>query len=496
MLLKTILGYAPSNVVPAIMAVATISVFTRLLPPEAFGRYALTQAVILFGQAAAFYGLQVSVTRFHERSSATRQLGPLLGSAYACYAACALAATLGFVGFVLVLRPAPALAAVLWLALPTMLLRGLVYVNLASHRGAGRIARYNLVEVGQSVLAFVVALVLVVGFGFGAGGLVWGLLAGAAAVLAIDLPLMRRFVNRPERGLLKDLWRFGAPLCVAHLLSAVVLYCDRLFIERLLGAAAVGLYAAAFAVVDRAVSLVFMAVTLGAYPLAIKALEREGRDAARRQHARNGVALLALALPAAAGLAAAAPQVAHVLVGEAYREGVVALIPWVAGLALLRGFSAHFFDQALHLGRRTDLFFYALGPAAVVAALLNLLLLPVLGLSGAILAAFVAQLVAVAVTIALSRRIFPVLFPWEQAFRIVGATAAMAGTLLALPFPVSPVGLGLVVAGGVLVYAAVALLLDVAGARMWLRAAIASRFTGKAIAEHPSAAVTPGRAGT
>ncbi|HEX8374268.1 MAG TPA: oligosaccharide flippase family protein, partial [Geminicoccaceae bacterium] len=221
MLLRSILGYAPANLIPALAALGTIVVFTRLLPPDEFGRYALAQGVILFGQALAFYALQVSVTRFHERYAEDRTLDRLLATAYWCYAACAALASLLFAAVLLALRPDPLLAPVLWLALPTLLLRGLVLVNLASHRGAQRIGRYNLVECGQNVAGLLVALPLVAWLDLGASGLVLGMLAGSALTLLADLRTVARGVGPVDRTILRDLLGFGAPLVLSHGLNAL-----------------------------------------------------------------------------------------------------------------------------------------------------------------------------------------------------------------------------------------------------------------------------------
>src|SRR4029453_314244 len=126
-------------------------------------------------------------------------------------------------------------------------------------------------------------------------------------------------------------------------------------------------YAVAFGIVDRPVTLVFMAVNLAAFPLAIDRLERQGVAAAREQLLRNATILLALAVPAVVGLACVARPLAAVLVGEAYRPGVVALLPWLAGLALLRGLGTHYLDHAIHLAGRTGLFLWTLGPPAVAS---------------------------------------------------------------------------------------------------------------------------------
>jgi O-antigen/teichoic acid export membrane protein len=468
MLLRSIIGYAPSNLVPALAGIMTIIVFSRLLPPDELGRYAVAQSLVVIGQALAFYGLQVSVTRFYPRHLKAGSVARLLASAYACYLACAAAVGGLVTAGILALAPEPALAGPLWLALPTLLLRGLVTVNLAAHRGALHVGRYNLVECGQSATAFALALVLVTGFGLGASGLMLGLLCAACFALLPDLRLMARNIGRPDRAILREMRTFGGPLVLCYALNSTQAYADRFFLERLAGASAVGLYAVATGIVDRAVSLIFMAVTLGAFPLAIDRLERHGVAAARDQLRANVTALMALAVPAAVGLACTADLVATVLVGPAYRAGVIAIIPLIALLSFLRGMTVHYFDHALHLGCRSDLFLYTVGPAAALSLVLNPLLIPWLGLMGAIQVALATQALALGSTIVIGRRVFPIGFPFGQAARIGLASTAMAGALGLIHPPESIIGLTVGVAVGAGIYTAVGLALDVAHVRSWL----------------------------
>jgi O-antigen/teichoic acid export membrane protein len=468
MLLRSIFGYAPSNLIPAAVAVAMIAVFSRLLPPDEFGRYAVGQSLVLIGQALAFYGLQVSLTRFYARQQEIDGGARLLATGYACYAGCAAAAAALLAIGILVLDPEPRLAATLWLALPVLLLRGLVTINLAAHRGALRVARYNLVECGHNLAGFAFSLLLVGHYGAGAEGLMLGLLGGACIGLLPDLRLMARSLGRPDPAILREMRAFGGPLVVCYALNSAQAYADRLLLERFAGAAVVGLYAAAAGIVDRAVTLVFMAVTLGAFPLAIEALERHGVEAARRQLLANATALLALGVPAATGLACLSVPIATVLVGPDYRAGVIAVMPWIALLSLLRGFTIHYLDHALHLGRRTDLFLYTVGPAAALSLTLNLLLIPWLGLAGAVVTALASQTLALLSTAVIGRRVFPIGFPVGQAARVAAATIVMAGALRLLDPAPDIEGLALAVASGVLAYAAAALMVNVGGARSWL----------------------------
>lgn len=463
MLLRNVLGYAPSNLVPALVALATIVVFTRAMPPDEFGRYATAQAAVLMLQALAFYGLQLGVTRFHAAHAAAGTLPRLLATAYGCFALLALFAAAGAALGILLLAPEPRLAAVLWASLPLLLLRGLVAVNLAVHRGALAVRRHNLAECTQNLVGLALAVPLATVADLGAVGLVLGFAGGSlfAALLDLDLPL--RNLRRPETAVLRQVGRFAVPLVLSYALAAVIAYADRLFLERLAGADAVAIYAVAFGIVERPVTLVFMAVALAAFPLAVDRLEREGSAAAQAQLRRNGALMLALAVPAVVGLACIAEPLAAVLVGADYRAGVVATLPWIAALALLRGIGTHYLDHPIHLANRTGLFMGTLGPSAIVSLALNALLIPRLGLTGALAAALAAQLVTLTLTVAIGRRVFPYGFPVGQAARVALAAALMAAALHAVPLPPTTLGLGSAILLGGGVYAAAALVLDVAG---------------------------------
>ena len=61
---RQILGYIPSNVIPAIVSVAMIYAYTRMLSPAAFGSYSYIFSAVLVLQASLFYALPIAVMRF------------------------------------------------------------------------------------------------------------------------------------------------------------------------------------------------------------------------------------------------------------------------------------------------------------------------------------------------------------------------------------------------------------------------------------------------
>ena len=55
MLGRHIFGYLPVNAVQGLVAFGTIAIFTRLLHPDEYGRYAMVLAAVQLVQGACFY---------------------------------------------------------------------------------------------------------------------------------------------------------------------------------------------------------------------------------------------------------------------------------------------------------------------------------------------------------------------------------------------------------------------------------------------------------
>ena len=85
---------------------------------------------------------------------------------------------------------------------------------------------------------------------------------------------------------------------------------------------AAGLYAVGYDLAQQSLVMLMMVVNLAAYPLAVWSLEEKGVQAAQTQLKQNCTLLLAIAMPAAAGLVILA-QYCSRHIGEAFRQSAV-----------------------------------------------------------------------------------------------------------------------------------------------------------------------------
>jgi O-antigen/teichoic acid export membrane protein len=171
--------------------------------------------------------------------------------------------------------------------------------------------------------------------------------------------------------------------------------------------------------------------------------------------------LLAVTLPACAGLALTADYVAASLVGSAFRPGVAALLPIMSFTALARGLRAHFVDHAFHLSGRPLLMLWTYGPATVLNIALNLYVVPRYGMLGAAWTALFCQATTVVGGWFIGTSLFPVWLPIAQVARCVLAIVPMSIALILIRFPLDWSGLFASILLGGAVYTVSAVALDV-----------------------------------
>ncbi len=466
MLRRHLLGYVPANIVPAAISFLSVYAFTRLLSPEAYGAYAVTLSLALMCQSVFFYWLQFGVVRFIARAKQDGRSAGFAAAVYQAFAASAVLASVVYGVASLVAEKPASLAHVVWVGLPLSVFRALTALNQSFHRGEMKVARYNVIECGQALLGFLLALLLVNVFDLGALGFLFGLLAAAIVFSLVDLPMVARALMASiDRDQLRALARFGLPLTGLFVVNFLLSTSDRLLIEYFLGSAAVGVYSVSYGIAERALTVVFVGVSLAAFPLAVSALEQRGAAAAREQLYRNGSATLGITIPACAGLVALNPIIVQVIIGEEFRAGAAAVMPGIALSTLLNNLQAHYLSHGFHLSGKPERLIYINGPAALLNVILNVLLLPRLGLIGAVYASLISYSVALVGCVWFGRKVFPFDFPWAPTCKILLATAAMFSGIRFVPLPATRLGLLAGLLLGAALYGLAALSLDIGGLR-------------------------------
>lgn len=463
---KGVWGYLPANIVQGVVGFLAIILFTRLLSPEDFGRYALAFSVMTLAHVAVFSWLEAAMARFW----ATEPPGPGLQRHFASLYRAAFALSLGFVvvaGLAVWFWPAdPLFKVALAAGLAGAPARCLVKLAQERCRAAGEVSRAARLDMAVAIGG------LAIGVGFalsGAGGaaplLGLGLapLAALPFVLPGELRQARGGAFEPAR--VRSYAMYGYPIAASLALTVVLSSTDRFLLAAYMDEAAVGAYHASYSIANRTLDVLFLWLGSAGQPALVMALERGGverlKEAAREQLST----FLLIGLPAAAGVALVARPLAEVLIGEDLRAAAASVTPWIALSALLFGLTAYYFGQAFTLGKRTKRLLLAMAVPAGANVVLNVILVPRFGLMGAAWATAASFALGLLATWAMGRRVMPLPVPWESLIRCAIATGLMALVVARLPSIGGFFELMLDASVGALVYAAAALTLNAAGVR-------------------------------
>lgn len=458
-------GYLPANIVQGVVGFLAIVVFTRLLTPEDFGRYALAFSVMTLVHVAMFSWLEASMARFW---AAERGVG--LASHFASLYRTALLLMIVYVpvvGVILWLLPMDdafrlALAAGLWGA-PV---RCLAKLAQERYRAAGEVRKAATLDIFVAIAGFGIgALFALAGTG-GAAPLV-GLAIAPLMALPFILPgeLRQARVGVVDRERLRTYAVYGYPIAASLALSLVLSSTDRFLLAAFMDEAAVGAYHAGYSIANRTLDVLFIWLGAAGTPALVMALERGSLDRLAIAAREQASTFLLIGLPAAVGVALVAGPLSEVMIGEDLRGTAAGVTPIIAVSALLAGMTTYYFHQAFTLGRRTGLLLAAMALPAAVNIMLNIVLIPRMGVAGAAWATLISFGVGLAGSALIGRRVLPLPVPWEALCRCGLATLLMALVVLRLPSIGGFAELVLDAGVGGAVYAAAALTLNAAGVR-------------------------------
>jgi O-antigen/teichoic acid export membrane protein/polysaccharide pyruvyl transferase WcaK-like protein len=432
-MLRQSLMYLPSRAIPGLLNFLGLLLYARLLGPADFGKLALIVGVANVVNASALYWVRSSYLRV---SAEVRDDSALRATALGLNVAI-------IAGTSLMTALLTVFGAVPWWESGSVLLlvaaQNACEVRQEFLRAHEKVRAYGLVALVRAVTALGVSLLLLHFTALGTLAPVFGLVTGGLAGLlyaqSADQQPLRGAFSWP---LLKTLSTFGLPLVPYFAVQAMLGNVDRFLLNHFLGVRAAGSYAAGYDAVQQSVGLLFISVSLAGLPLIFKA-HAQGVAVWKAKATEYAGLMLTLTVFPAALLTLYHTQITGLLLGSAYVQASVSL-PFVAWAAVIAGLRSNYVDLAFQIGKRTVLQLPAAGLALLLNTVLDVVLIPRLGILGAAIGSLSAQLAALALGLLLSRQVVFMPLPAGPALRVAAACVAMIVVAClghTLPFTVS-----------------------------------------------------------
>jgi len=421
-------AYTASSVLSKLVAVVLLPIYTAYLTPADYGAAEVMLASLVAASILVRLGLIEALLRFYylagedPRRVVATSFAALFWTATAgAVVGLALAEP---ISEALLDRPDPELArlAVLGLWVLTLWEYALTLLRLDERARA----YFNLTVL--NVLATIpVTVWLVAVEDQGAAGILLGSFGTGLLFLAWRLwRERRRLTFVPELSLLRRMIRFGLPTMPAELSLYSLSFIDRILIVRLAGLAEAGLYALAIKFAQ-GMNVLARGFQLAFPPLAYSIADD---DEARRAYSLIVTWFAAVCAFFVAGLWLLARWIVDLLAAPEYFDAYEAIGLLATGIALY----SLYLVLVVVLGRtgRTEFNLPATLAGTVANVVLNLLLIPPLGIVGAGIALVASYALVLGLMYALTQRLFPVPYEWGRLALLVAITAAIvaAGELL------------------------------------------------------------------
>jgi O-antigen/teichoic acid export membrane protein len=412
--------YFVGRLVPGLVNLLALSIYTRLLLPEDYGRYALVLTGVGLTNAIVFQWLNLSLLRFL----------PSLGDR--------LLPT-GIRAFLLLMLGTSVLSivamAVTWdSAMPAMI--GLMTVmtwsqawfdfNLSVVNSRQFAIRHGLLSSLKAVIGLALSVILIRS-GFGATGIVVGLsTAMLIASFGSGLRLREIRLRDAQPDVLGDLFRYGVPLSLTFVFSLLIDATNRFMLQHFHGATMVGAYAAPYDLTNQSLGVLLSAIHLAAYPALLQTFESKGESAALTRMSSIFNTLLLIALPACAFTILFPVNIAKVALGADFQISAVQLMPFIALIVSIWGFRSFYIDYAFLVKKKTLVQILPVLGSCVINAVLNLVLIPTYGIMGTVYSTLISVIIGTILAYLFGLRYLKYPSPGIDAVKIVIGVAVMS----------------------------------------------------------------------
>lgn len=464
--LKDIGIYFPSQITPAIVAIVSIPIITRLFLPGDYGNYSLVIAAVSILSTLVGW-LSMVIIRFYPAYELNRNIEEF-------YATVIILAIISIVvvSFI-VLIGLIAFGSYIPSQLYALMLIGILMFGLTSFfgvlqqflRASRQAALYCGFSIWRSVTMIGFGLLLVFFLGFGIDGLLWGSIISLAVIFPFlwkkavgTVSLQPRRISVP---VVTEMAKYSFPLVIGNLATWILSLSDRFVLEFFRGSQEVGIYSASYRISENSIMLLASLFLLAERPILMHTWESEGEEKSKTLVSKVTRYYIISCIPGVVGLSVLAKPIVKILTGAEYLLGYQ-VIPFVTMGAFIFGLQQRFQMGPLFF-KRTRTIMSSIITASILNLALNFLLVPRYGYMAAAFTTLISYAFLLLLMVLLSRQFFAWSFPFSSLAKVCVSSAAMGLVMYYIGNGLTssvPINLTLAVCAGSLVYFVILFLLS------------------------------------
>jgi O-antigen/teichoic acid export membrane protein len=466
MYLRHSLTYLLAKLAPLFSSFIILAAYTRWMTKEEYGMYTTILAMVYSANGLLFSWLYTGIMRFwNDQSISTEAVKRLITASVLTIS---LVVGLGSLLFGIITHQLVVAISFFGVFSSMAFYEAFQRINSITLR----VNHYLIAEVLRTLLTTGAGL-LFVWLGYATAGAMGAMVLGIVLVLLFSGSFWNYFFvafRKLDMALFKELLRYGIPLSLSLVFMETINASDRVLISWLSGYADAGQYAVAYNIPAQIIGMISGSLNLAAYPLIIKAMENEGKAVAEEKMKQYFLILTGVSIPALFGLVGIAPVALPLLIGHEFIHTTLELLPWISIAIFANCLYLFHISLSFQLAKNVSASLWMAAFAAVVNVVLNILLIPVYGLTGAVFASIIAYLICLIWGYFMGRKLFALHIPWLDSGKVLLASAVML-ILIEQVTTANHLLLALLlkITGGILSYTALIWLLNIGDIRALIR---------------------------
>jgi O-antigen/teichoic acid export membrane protein len=462
-------NYSIGNLLVTVSGFISFPIFTRIFSVGEYGVLNLISATLGLLLAVSKLGVQHSIVRFYgevRSGQSETSISQYLSTTLFGMMAIGLATTVAW-AVISQLIPTtwwsdPRVTSLFLLTAVLLFIRTIDSSLVNFLRAEERSGILNIYNVAKRYGALGLVLVTLFYVARDLYGYFWATVIAEAVAAGVLLAVMSRTRRFSPREYSSDLFRrmlaFGIPMIAFELSGIVLNIGDRYVIEAMLGSESLGVYSAGYNFCQYVQVVFLVALSQAVTPMLVRCWEDKGPAETGRFVRQTLHYYLMVALPLVAGVSAVGREMLVILASDKYAEGAT-IIPYVVGGMAVDGALA-MLAAGLYIQKRTMVMAALMASCAILNILLNVAMIPSLGIVGAALATLLAYGALALGAWRAGRKLLPFAFPWTSAAKFAFMSLIMYVIVDSIALGNRWASLSAQVVIGVLVYAVLVLLFD------------------------------------
>ena len=427
-ILKDSFYYIPSNIVPALCGLFSLTIFTRLLAPEHFAQYILALTTVTFAANIGFSWLNYSgfrylnefknnLPQFYSTSIISLLILLIIFSVLGCLCASILNGYFKLKNTSLMIL----------LSIPLLITKIIFDQLLLLIRAEGRAKTHSLIRSVDAVAKISFAVLLISFFNMGYEGVIYGM-ATSFAILAIyemhNLHVWRNvrlgYFSIP---MLKKFIRYGLPLMGLGLTGTILSVSDRYMVSYFCSEMDLGLYGAGYRLAEMVIDTPSAILLMAYVPVLIRVFNESGEKGASELLSNIFKLLVLILIPAVTGAILLSKDIVAILLDTRYSNAHI-LFFWICTATFLVCVN-HLYTRVFELKNATPKILSISFIAAALNIIMNLILLPKYGYIGAAISTLLAYLIQVSLSYYEARKLMEIRIPLKSLLNAVIGSVVM-----------------------------------------------------------------------